>query len=238
MLNYASQVGASADGLADTDYGSIRSICIFGGAESGHEPALMDGARRLGRDVADAGIRLVYGGGSSGLMGAVAEAAASAGGNVVAIAPDFLMARMQHPSSVGQVIAVPDMHTRKRLMFEHADAFIALPGGIGTIEEMAEVLTWRKLARHAKPILLANIQGVWSPWLVLLNHLRQQGFLSPETIACLLVAEHVEMILPMLRSSAHFSLQPAIGLDVHPVAPARFPSRLAGELEELHYTTR
>jgi uncharacterized protein (TIGR00730 family) len=240
MFNYANEGGTSPDGLADSGHAHIRSVCIFGGAESGHEPALLSGARLLGQEVADAGIRLIYGGGSSGLMGAVAEGAASAGGDVVAIAPNFLLARMRHPSSVSQVIAVPDMHTRKRLMFEYADAFIALPGGIGTIEEMAEVLTWRKLAQHEKPILLANIRGVWSPWLALLSHLQQQGFMSPETVACLLVAERVETILPMLRRGARVvqqpGLAPKIGANVKSVVTRAFlPSRPTGESDEARH---
>lgn len=176
----------------------VRSICIFGGAESGNVPGLIDDARYLGREIARSGLRLVYGGGTSGIMGAVAEAAIACSGEVVAIAPGFLIERMQQPKSITQVIAVPDMHMRKRLMFDYADAFVALPGGIGTIDEMAEVMTWRKLRQHTKPVVIANFDGFWSPWLLLLDHMQQQGFVSRETTTCMLVAEAAGDILPLV----------------------------------------
>lgn len=175
----------------------VRSICIFGGAKSGNVPGLLDNARHLGREIARSGLRLVYGGGTSGMMGAVAEAAIACSGEVVAIAPHFLIEHMQQPRSITQVIAVPDMHMRKRLMFDYADAFVALPGGIGTIDEMAEVMTWRKLRQHTKPVVIANFNGFWSPWLMLLDHMQQQGFVSSET-TCMLVAEAAADILPLV----------------------------------------
>ncbi|MER8692092.1 TIGR00730 family Rossman fold protein [Mesorhizobium opportunistum] len=161
-------------------------------------------AAALGSCIGTAGIRLVYGGGSEGLMGAVAAAAAGAGGEVIAVVPQFLLERMRMPNGIAQIIAVPDMHMRKRLMFDYADAFVAMPGGIGTIEELAEVMTWRKLDRHQKPILIANFHDFWSPWLDLLDHLQEAGFLSGQVSTACLVADMPEAMLPMLQRGVCF----------------------------------
>jgi len=177
----------------------LRTVCVFGGAKGGSDPRLAEMAAALGHVIGAAGIRLVYGGGSDGLMGAVATAAARAGSDVVAVAPRFLMARMTMPAGIGQAIVVPDMHMRKRLMFDYADAFIALPGGIGTIEELAEVMTWRKLDQHDKPILIANFHDFWSPWLALLAHLETGGFLSGHVSSACLVAATPAEVLPLLH---------------------------------------
>src|SRR5262249_55675872 len=150
--------------------------------ETGRDASsLLSAARQLGVEIAGAGIRLVYGGGSGGVSGAVAKGAAAANGQVVAIAPNFLLDGMRQCAGIHQVIAVPDLHARKRLMFDYADAFVALPGGIGTIEAMAELMAWRALKQHRKPLLLANITGLWSPWLDMLGHLEAAGFMSGET---------------------------------------------------------
>ncbi|TPL46441.1 TIGR00730 family Rossman fold protein [Mesorhizobium sp. B2-4-6] len=183
----------------------IRTICVFGGAKKGNDPRLAEAATALGDAIGSAGIRLVYGGGGEGLMGAVAAAAATAGSEVIAIAPRFLVERMSMPRGVVQTITVPDMHMRKRLMFDYADAFVALPGGIGTIEELAEVMTWRKLERHSKPILVANFCDFWSPWLELLDHLEDAGFLCGQVSAACLVADAPTAIVPMLQRGVCFS---------------------------------
>lgn len=183
----------------------IRAVCVFGGASTGHDPRLGEAAEALGASIGAAGLRLIYGGGRDGLMGAIAGAAARAGSEVIAIAPRFLMDRMRMPAGLSHAIAVPDMHMRKRLMFDYADAFVALPGGIGTIEELAEVMTWRKLERHGKPILLANFHGFWSPWLGLLDHLEEAGFLSGHVSSACLVADAPEVVLPMLQRGVSFT---------------------------------
>jgi uncharacterized protein (TIGR00730 family) len=187
--------------MASETAGPIKTICVFGGAEEGREPSVMAAAHSLGQQIALAGVRLVYGGGSGGIMGAVAKGAAAANGHIVSITPNFLLDQIRHVEGKPQVIAVPDMHTRKRLMFDYADAFIAMPGGIGTIEEMAEVLTWRKLKQHAKPLLLANITGFWSPWLALLGHLETAGLMSGDVLRALLVSGEVGEFLPLLRGA-------------------------------------
>ena len=140
-------------------------------------PASSNPPSALGKALAESGIRLVYGGGSIGLMGAVATSVLDHGGTVTGIIPGFLTARENALKRVQELIVTPDMHERKRLMFEHSDAFVALPGGIGTLEELVEQLTWQQLGRHSKPVLLANIEGFWEPLLALLAHMRETQFI-------------------------------------------------------------
>src|SRR5487761_2008624 len=131
----------------------LNSICVFCGSAPGHDPEFMRVAEELGHSMAKAGIRLIYGGGNSGLMGQVARASLASGGEVHGIIPHFLKAREHMLEGAHKMEIVPDMHTRKRLMFEAADAFVALPGGIGTLEELFEQLTWVQLQQHKKPVL-------------------------------------------------------------------------------------
>jgi uncharacterized protein (TIGR00730 family) len=129
--------------------------------------------------MAEHGIGLVYGGGNVGLMGTVARAVLDQGGYVTGIIPDFLKAREKMLDDVQETIVVSDMHTRKRLMFEKADAFVALPGGIGTLEELVEQMTWAQLGQHTKPILMLSTKGFWKPLMTLVAHMREQGFIRP-----------------------------------------------------------
>ena len=180
----------------------IRTICVYCGSGPGTNPRFIEAAIALGRALAENGIRLVYGGGSIGLMGAVATSVLDHGGTVTGIIPDFLTSRESALTRVQELIVTPDMHERKRLMFERSDAFVALPGGIGTLEELVEQLTWQQLGRHAKPILLANIDGFWEPLMALLAHMRSAQFIRPNLEVDVLKAERVEEILPRLRSAA------------------------------------
>jgi len=189
---------------------SIRSVCVYCGSGNGSEPVFREAAESFGRLLAEAGIRLVYGGGSHGLMGTVARAVIAHGGHVTGIIPGFLKARELMLDSAQEMIVVNDMHERKRLMFERSDAFVALPGGIGTLEELVEQLTWAQLGQHQKPILLANIANFWKPLLVLLAHMREFHFIRPGLEVHYLVAEQVGDVLPMLRQAvAMRSRQPA-----------------------------
>jgi uncharacterized protein (TIGR00730 family) len=166
----------------------INTVCVYCGSGPGTNPLFIQAAIAFGKVLAENGIRLVYGGGSIGLMGAVATSVLDHGGIVTGIIPDFLTTR--------------EMHERKRLMFERSDAFVALPGGIGTLEELVEQLTWQQLGRHAKPVLLANIDGFWEPLLALFGHMRATEFIRPSLAVNILKAERVEDILPRLRSAA------------------------------------
>jgi len=180
----------------------IRTVCVYCGSGPGTNPRFVEAAIGLGKALAENGIRLVYGGGSIGLMGAVATSVLDHGGTVTGIIPDFLTTRENALKRVQEMIVTPDMHERKRLMFERSDAFVALPGGIGTLEELVEQLTWQQLGRHAKPILLANIDGFWEPLLALLAHMRATQFIRASLAVEILKAERVEDILPRLRSAA------------------------------------
>jgi uncharacterized protein (TIGR00730 family) len=180
---------------------TIRTVCVYCGSGSGTNPRFIEAAHALGKIFAENGIRLVYGGGSVGMMGAVARAVLDHGGEVTGIIPDFLV-RKEVMMPLKDLIVTPDMHERKRLMFEHSDAFVALPGGIGTLEELVEQLTWKQLGRHAKPVLLADIDGFWEPLLDLFTHMRSTQFIRPNFSVEILKAERVEDILPRLRAAA------------------------------------
>ena len=157
--------------------GAVRSICVYCGSGPGQHPVYAEAARALGRSLADHNIRLVYGGGGLGLMGEVARATLEAGGDVTGIIPSFLVEREHMLREVTDLVVTADMHERKKQMFERSDAFVALPGGIGTLEELVEQLTWAQLGQHSKPIVVANINGFWTPFLSLLDHMRTQAFI-------------------------------------------------------------
>jgi uncharacterized protein (TIGR00730 family) len=180
----------------------IKTVCVYCGSGPGTNPHFIEAAIGFGKALADDGVRLVYGGGSLGLMGAVASSVLDHGGSVTGIIPEFLTSRENALTRVQEMIVTPDMHERKRLMFERSDAFVALPGGIGTLEELVEQLTWQQLGRHSKPVLLANIDGFWEPLLALLGHMRATQFIRPTLAVEILKAERVEDILPRLRSAA------------------------------------
>ena len=180
----------------------IKTVCVYCGSGPGTNPRFVEAAEALGKIFAENNIRLVYGGGSVGLMGAIAKSVLAHGGAVTGIIPDFLRARELALNSVQEMVVTPDMHERKRLMFERSDAFVALPGGVGTLEELVEMMTWQQLGRHAKPILLANIDGFWEPLLALLAHMRSAAFIRPSLEVDVLKAERVEDILPRLRAAA------------------------------------
>ena len=152
--------------------------------------------------MAERGIGLVYGGGSLGLMGEVARGVLGAGGRVTGIIPQFLSGREHMLRDVQELIVVDDMHQRKRLMFERSDAFVALPGGIGTLEELVEQLTWAQLGRHQKPIVLANIDGFWQPFLGLLGHMRDEAFIRAGLEVRFVTVDNAEDIVPAVEAAA------------------------------------
>ena len=181
---------------------TIKTVCVYCGSGPGTNPRFTEGAKAFGKALAENNIRLVYGGGSLGLMGSVATSVLDNGGTVTGIIPEFLRMRENALTRVQEMIVTPDMHERKRLMFERSDAFVALPGGVGTLEELVEQLTWKQLGRHAKPVLLANIDDFWEPLFTLLSHMRQTQFIRPGFSVDLLKADRVEEILPKLKAAA------------------------------------
>jgi uncharacterized protein (TIGR00730 family) len=180
----------------------IKSICVYCASGPGNNPAFVEAAREFGRVLAENGIRLVYGGGSVGLMGTLADAVLDHGGAVTGVIPEFLVNREHMLARVQERIITRDMHERKRIMFERADAFVALPGGVGTLEELVEQLTWAQLGRHKKPILIANIEQFWDPLCALLDHMQKLEFIRTGLQINLLVADRVEDILPKLLQAA------------------------------------
>jgi uncharacterized protein (TIGR00730 family) len=180
----------------------IRKICVYCGSGPGTDPAFVAAARAFGKILAQNNIGLVYGGGAVGMMGELAQTVAENGGQVTGIIPEFLMAREHALQTTQGLIVTRDMHERKRKMFELADAFVALPGGVGTLEELVEQLTWVQLGRHRKPVLAANIEGFWEPLCALLEHMKTLEFIRGDLSFDLLVADNVEHILPMLQKAA------------------------------------
>ncbi len=184
---------------------SIRSICVYCGSSPGNDPRYLAAAQVLGTAIAEDGLRLVYGGGTRGIMGAVAEAALKAGGNVLGVIPRFLMNKEAAEGELGgltELLVTEDMHQRKHALFEQSDAFVALPGGIGTLEEIIEVMTWAQLGRHTKPIVLANINHFWDPLTGLLNHMREAGFIHTSNLVKPLVINTAEAIVPAILAAS------------------------------------
>ena len=182
----------------------IRNICVYCGSQPGRDPSHMQAGRTLGQAIAENGLRLVYGGGMRGIMGAVASGVMSHGGKVLGIIPEFLMdkeASKHELTSLTEVVVTTDMHQRKHRMFEEADAFVTLPGGIGTLEEIVEIMTWAQLGRHRKPMVFANINGFWDPMLSLLDHMRGQGFIHTSHLVHPLVIDKAEDIVPAILAA-------------------------------------
>ena len=177
---------------------SLQNICVYCGSGSGRNPAFAEAARALGCILAYARIGLVYGGGSLGLMGETARSTLRHGGHVTGIIPGFLSERERMLIEAQELIVVDDMHQRKQLMFAKSDAFVALPGGLGTLEEFVEQLTWSQLGRHSKPIVLVNIEGFWDPVLVLFEKMSAEGFIRPGLELKVLVVEGVDDIIPAI----------------------------------------
>ncbi len=198
---------------------TINSICVYCASGPGTNPAFMEAATKLGRILAENNIRLVYGGGSVGLMGALAESVLDHGGSVTGVIPDFLVNREHMLLRVQERVITPDMHGRKRVMFERADAFVALPGGVGTLEELVEQLTWAQLGRHKKPIMILNVASFWDPLCLLLEQMEKLDFIRAGLPVNLLVADRVEEILPKLFEAAR--LVPEAEKQMTPVADER-----------------
>jgi uncharacterized protein (TIGR00730 family) len=190
----------------------INAICVYCGSSPGTDPAFIEAARSLGKTLAEFGARLIYGGGSIGLMGALASAVIEHGGEATGIIPEFLTMKERPHRLARELIVTRDMHERKWKMFELADAFVALPGGIGTLEELVEQLTWLQLGRHRKPVLLANINGFWNPLIELINHMRTLGFIHSDRQFKYLIAERIEDVMPKLSAYCE-AAQPALTAD-------------------------
>ncbi len=180
----------------------MQALCVFCGSAMGTEPKYRESAALLGRLLAKAGISLIYGGGDVGLMGVLANACMAAGGRVVGIIPEHLLKVEAPAGAITELIVVDSMHTRKRRMFDLADAFCVLPGGLGTLDETFEILTWKQLRLHDKPIVLANIDGYWAPWLAMLDQIVSTGFAQPAAKRLFSVSDSVEGVLAAIGTAA------------------------------------
>jgi uncharacterized protein (TIGR00730 family) len=193
--------------MSEAEMSAIRNICVYCGSSLGNDERFGEAADELGRALAAERIGLVYGGGGEGLMGRLARSTLGAGGYVTGIIPGFLVRKENAFTAAQETIVVEDMHERKQTMFDRADAFVALPGGIGTLEELVEQMTWAQLERHAKPILIANLDGFWRPLLGLFAHMRVEGFIREGFELRYLVAEKIGDVLPMLRAAKRRSVE-------------------------------
>jgi uncharacterized protein (TIGR00730 family) len=176
----------------------LRSVCVYCGSSSRVPEAHKQAARRLGELLGRERIRLIYGGGRIGLMGIVADAALESGGEVIGIIPQFLEAiELGHPSAT-ELVVTESMHARKQKMAEQSDAFVVLPGGLGTLDETFEIMTWRQLGLHDKPIVVVDAEGYWQPLSALINHMVAHGYARPENAALIQYVPSVEEVLPTL----------------------------------------
>ena len=180
--------------------GSLASVCVFCGSQPGADPAYVDAARAFGALLARRGIALVYGGAHVGCMGALADAVLEDGGRVTGVIPQALWEREVGHTGLSELLVVDSMHERKALMAERADAFVALPGGAGTLEELFEAWTWAQLGIHAKPVGLLNVQGFWDPLLAMLDHMVEQRFVRAPHRAMVVVDERPDRLLARLAA--------------------------------------
>lgn len=178
-----------------------KSVCVFCGSRSGVKPAYMADAQDIGRALADAGLRLVYGAGDIGLMGAVATAAKDAGGEVFGVIPQHLVDREVGKTDIQTYVITENMHERKKVMFANSDAILALPGGPGTLDELFEVLTWRQLGLHSKPILLLNTEGYWDGLFDVLDQIVEKGFADASFRDFLEVYDTPASVMARLRAA-------------------------------------
>ncbi len=194
---------------------TIRSVCVYCGSSPGRGQKYLEAGQILGRSIAQAGLRLIYGGGTKGIMGAVADGAMRGGGKVTGIIPRFLITKEATESALDrldQLIVTQNMHERKHRMFEESDAFVALPGGIGTVEEIIEIMTWAQLGHHRKPIVFANVDGFWNPMLDLLDHMRSEGFIHTSHLVKPIVVAEPEQVVPTILVEAAADGAPAEGV--------------------------
>lgn len=178
----------------------IKSLCVYCGSRMGRNDHFSKIARNFGEILAHADIRLVYGGGNVGLMGVIANSVMAAGGKVTGIIPRHLDEEESGWKEATDFFVVDNMHDRKRMMFDHSDAFVALPGSIGTLDETIEVITWKQLGLHNKPIIIVNMDGYWQPLMALITNFIEQEFTSPQTLELFHMVDSVEDVIPLLHS--------------------------------------
>lgn len=210
------------EGKNEIQPSKFRRICVFCGSSQGKKPSYQEAAIELGKELVSRNIDLVYGGGSIGLMGLVSQAVHSGGRHVIGVIPKTLMPREITGETVGEVKAVADMHQRKAEMARHSDAFIALPGGYGTLEELLEVITWAQLGIHDKPVGLLNVDGYYNSLLTFIDQAVEEGFISPNARHIIVSAPTAEELVKKLEEY----------IPCH----ERVASKMCWEMEQLEYS--
>jgi hypothetical protein len=198
--------------MSKTRLPSISALCVFCGSSAGTDTRFREAAVRFGRQLADEKVTLIFGGGHLGMMGATAEAALAVGGKVVGIIPEHLTRMEAAFREITELHIVESMHERKKKMFDLAEGFVILPGGMGTMDETFEILTWKQLRLHNKPIIIVNQNGYWTPWLALVEHIVGQGFAHPDTKKLYTVVEDVDQVLDAARQELANSVSGAPNL--------------------------
>jgi uncharacterized protein (TIGR00730 family) len=189
----------------------ISSVCVYCGSSDDAQPPFKQLARDVGRALAQRGLRVVYGGGHVGLMGIVADSALQAGAKVIGIIPEHIRAKEVQHLGLTELHVVPDMHTRKRMMVERSDAFVILPGGLGTLDETFEILTWKKLKLHNKPVVIFNAQGYWDPLLAMIDEALAKGFEKPSTLALFRPVTSIQEMFEALDADTAPAISPITG---------------------------
>ncbi len=190
---------------------SISSVCVYCGASNDAQPKFKQLARDVGAALARHGVTIVYGGGHVGLMGIVADTALAAGAKVIGIIPEHIRAQEVQHTGLTELHVVPDMHTRKRMMVERSDAFVVLPGGLGTLDETCEILTWKKLKLHNKPVVIFNAYGYWDHLIKLIDHSLAEGFENPSTLTHFKVVTNIQEMFEALESDERPTIIPVTG---------------------------
>jgi uncharacterized protein (TIGR00730 family) len=187
----------------------IKSLCVYCGSSGNVDQAFRDAAKIMGETMAAEGVKLVYGGGHVGLMGIIADAVIDSGGEAIGIIPEHISSREVQHKGLTELHVVDTMHTRKQMMVDHADAFLVLPGGIGTLDELCEVMTWRQLGIHDKPIVIANINDYWTPFVSMIENIIDNGFMRPDDVNLIKIVKQLDEVLPALADMPAESFDPS-----------------------------
>lgn len=186
----------------------VRAICVYCGSSSRVDQSHKDSASRIGRLIGERGLQLVYGGGRVGLMGIAADATLAAGGEVIGIIPGHIQELEVEHTGLTELHVVDSMHTRKRMMFDRSDAFVVLPGGLGTLDETFEIITWKQLGLHDKPVVIVDADGYWRPMLDMLNHMIDSGFARTEHLSLFRVVDDVDAVFDALALEPEPVIEP------------------------------
>jgi len=187
----------------------IKSLCVYCGSSIQVDDDFKDAARAMGKIMADNGVRLVYGGGKAGLMGIIADSVMKNGGEVTGIIPSHIADREIQHMGLTELHVVESMHVRKQMMVDHSDAFLVLPGGIGTLDETCEIITWRQLGIHDKPIIICNLKDYWTSFLSMVDHIVNQGFMREDDKKTFSIVDSIEDVLQALQDAPNETFDPS-----------------------------